>query len=202
MCASDLHRSALRPEQKKILLGIARQSMETAVRREPRPRAVTSDPDLLRPAGAFCTLTIEGELRGCVGFFEPVHPLIESVSRASLKAALEDHRFPPVTESELRSILIEVSVLSGKEAIRSPDEIEVGRDGLILESPSVRGLLLPQVAAENGWDAKTFIVHLFRKCGLGPSPIDAPGITISRFEAEVFSELPHPGEPARGQEQP
>jgi len=178
--------------------------METAVRKEFRRSLDTVDPgkpgtvdnsDLMRPAGAFCTLTISGELRGCVGFFEPVHPLIESVSRASVKAALEDHRFNPVTEPELRSIRIEISVLTDKEAVRSPDDIVVGRDGLFLETSSTHGLLLPQVATENGWDAQTFVAHVFRKCGLRPSPIDAPGISIFRFEAEVFSETAPPGDP-------
>jgi len=155
-----------------------------------------ADPGLMRPAGAFCTLTISGELRGCVGFVEAVHPLLESVARASVKAALEDDRFPPVIVSELELIRIELSVLTAREEVRSPDEILIGRDGLILETASARGLLLPQVAIEHGWDADTFLVHLFRKCGVRPAPIDTPGIRVFRFGAEVFSE-PRSGSPGR-----
>jgi len=168
--------------------------MEAAVRKRPWASTgsgipdVTGDARLMEPAGAFCTLTIAGNLRGCVGFLEPVHPLVESVARASVKAALEDERFLPVEEPELALIRIELSVLSRKEPVGSLDEVLVGRDGLFLETDSARGLLLPQVAKENGWDAGTFLVHLFNKCGLRPSPIDAPGVRVFLFGAEVFSE--------------
>ena len=82
--------------------------MDAAVRKEAPPPHDTSDPLLLLPCGAFVTLTISGELRGCIGFFEPVHPLVDSVARAAVKAALDDHRFTPVRPSELPQIRIQI----------------------------------------------------------------------------------------------
>jgi len=194
MGASDLPRRGLRADQREFLLGTARQSMEAAVRKRRFSSPGTRDNTLLRPAGAFTTLTVSGELRGCVGFIEPADSLVETVARSAAKAALEDHRFLPVTEAELDSIRIELSVLSGRLPVRSQDDIVIGRDGLVLETPSARGLLLPQVASSNGWDVPTFIANLFRKCGLPVSSIDAPGISVFRFTAEVFSETGAPGE--------
>ena len=178
----------LSPAQKNFLLLTGRSSMEAAVRKVAPPSHETAHPLLLKPSGAFVTLTISGELRGCIGFFEPVYPLVESVARASVKAALDDHRFPPVRPSELSLIRLEISVLSGKTPIESLAGISVGRDGLYLETDAAHGLLLPQVATEYRWDAETFLVHVFRKCGLSPAPIGTPGVTVYRFTAEIFSE--------------
>ena len=162
--------------------------MEAAVRDSAPPAREASDPALLDHCGAFVTLTIGGELRGCIGYFEPVHPLIDAVEGAAVKAALDDHRFPPVRPGELPRIRLEISVLSSKVPVHSLDEIVVGRDGLYIEADIARGLLLPQVAVEYRWDAERFLHHTFRKCGLPPAPIGAPGITLFRFTADVFSE--------------
>jgi AmmeMemoRadiSam system protein A len=178
----------LTPAQQEFLLRAARSAMEAGVRRTVLPSHATADPVLLSHSGAFVTLTVSGELRGCIGYFEPVYPLVETVALAAVKAALDDHRFPPVRPGELPRIRIAISVLSGKIPVHSLDEIEVGRDGLYIETDAARGLLLPQVASEYRWDAETFLIHTFRKCGLAPLPIGAPGVTVSRFTADVFAE--------------
>jgi len=187
MDGSEIPPTGLSDGRKKILLDVAKRSIGAAVRDEPAPVFDRSDAGLLRPAGVFCTLTTGGELRGCVGFVEPVHPLLDAVSLASVKAATEDHRFTPVSRSELPLIKIELSVLGPRERVLAASAIVIGRDGLYLEAPSARGLLLPQVAVENGWDVPEFIRQVFRKCGLSPMPIDAPGIALYRFAAGVFS---------------
>ncbi len=178
--------------QRTFLLQTGREAMEAAVRAVPPPARPTTDPRLRQPCGAFATLTISGELRGCVGYPEPLHPLVEAVARSSVKAALADHRFDPVVPDELRLIRLELSVLSSRVPIGSVAEIEVGRDGLCLEQGNVTGLLLPQVAVEQGWNAETFLRMLFRKCDLPPLPPGTPGLSLYRFTAEHFSGDPPP----------
>jgi AmmeMemoRadiSam system protein A len=178
----------LSPAQQQFLLRTGRGAMEAAVRHQSLPDHVTDDPALVERVGAFVTLTAAGELRGCIGYFEPLFPLVDAVARSAVKAALDDHRFPPVSPPELGRIRIEISVLSVKSPVESLSDIEVGRDGLYIESRAARGLLLPQVATEYRWDAQTFLAHTFMKCGLSPVPIGTQGVCVYRFGAEVFSE--------------
>ena len=105
-----------------------------------------------------------------------------------MAACSSDPRFPPLAPTELDSIDIEISLLGPTETISGPQEIVVGRDGLIVERGRQRGVLLPQVAAEWNWDAEAFLAHTCRKAGLPP---DAwrQGASVSRFEAEVFGEI-------------
>lgn len=164
--------------------------MEAAVRKHAPPPRISGDPLLLSPSGAFVTLTVAGELRGCIGYLEPIQSLLDTVAGAAVKAALDDHRFPQVRPEELPGIRLEISVLSGKIPVASIDEIVVGRDGLLVETDAARGLLLPQVAVEYRWNAETFLVHTFRKCGLAPVPVGTPGVRVYRFTADVFPEGP------------
>ncbi len=166
--------------------------MEAAVRAMPPPGRPTTDPLLQQPCGAFATLTISGELRGCVGYPEPIHSLVDAVALSSVKAALDDGRFSPVEPAELPLIRLELSVLSPRLPVESLSEIEIGRDGLYIAAGGVTGLLLPQVAADNGWDAPTFLRMLCRKCGLARMSPRAPGVSLYRFSAEHFSEVPEP----------
>ena len=142
---------------------------------------------LARPGGAFVSLHMHGELRGCIGHIEPTEPLGRVIRRCAVAACSTDPRFAPVTPSEFPRLAIEISLLGPLERIAGPDEIEVGRHGLVVEKESQRGLLLPQVAREWGWDAETFLAHTCHKAGL---PRDAwnRGACVWRFEAEVFSE--------------
>ena len=134
------------------------------------------------------TLHKRGELRGCIGHIEPTEPLGRVVPRCAVAACSSDSRFPPVAAGELDVIDIEISLLGPLEAIAGPQEISVGRHGLVVERGWRRGLLLPQVAAEWGWDAETFLSHTCLKAGLAH---DAwrKGAQVWRFEAEVFSEV-------------
>lgn len=178
----------LTSEAKLRLLAIARRSVESAVRKE-RPPDLAGEPEELRELrGAFVTLKIHGSLRGCIGYIEPVKSLAEAVSDVAEKAALEDPRFPPVTRAELGEIEIDVSALTPRELMKSPDEIEIGKHGLIVELGYSRGLLLPQVATEYGWDREEFLAQTCWKAGLPPEAWKDPRARVYLFSAEVFSD--------------
>ncbi len=139
-------------DQKRRLMEVARQALHAAVAGEPAPNLSTNDPELLKPRGAFVTLKKAGQLRGCIGYIEPRVPLIEAVADNARSAALHDPRFPPVTPQELPDISIEISALTPLEPVADVEEIEVGRHGLVISRGPYRGLLLPQVPVEWGWD--------------------------------------------------
>jgi hypothetical protein len=140
-----------------------------------------------RHAGAFVSLHRHGALRGCIGHIGADEPLASVIGRCAVAAAMEDPRFPPVRPDEVPDLDVEVSVLGPVEPVRDVREIDVGRHGLIVEQHGHRGLLLPQVATEHGWDRDAFLDHTCVKAGL---PRDAwkRGARILRFEAEVFGE--------------
>lgn len=174
--------------QRAALLGIARWSIESCLSGEASKRATLEDPNLTRPGAVFVTLTRKGKLRGCIGYSEPLYPLHEAVARCAVAAATQDLRFSRITEEELPDLEISVSVLSPLRKLEDIEKLEPGRHGLMVIGKEHRGLLLPQVAAECGWDRKTFLAETCRKAGL---PLDAwkgEGVEILVFEAEVFSE--------------
>ncbi|ADG13462.1 AMMECR1 domain protein [Methanocaldococcus infernus ME] len=146
--------------------------------------------------GCFCTLHTypERELRGCIGIPEPIMPLIEALREAAL-GSIRDPRFPPVTLEEMDHIVIEVSILTPPQLIEvsNPKEylekIKIGEDGLIIEYGPYRGLLLPQVPVEYGWDVEEFLAHLCLKAGLPPDMWLVEGVKIYKFQAQIFEEL-------------
>jgi AmmeMemoRadiSam system protein A len=142
-----------------------------------------------RVGGAFVTIHHRGELRGCIGHVEADEPLAKIVAQCAVSACSSDPRFRPIGRDELGEIDVELSLLGLFEPIAGPEDIEIGRHGLLVERDRRRGLLLPQVATEWKWDAPTFLAQTCRKAGL---PADAwkSGATVSRFEAEVFSTGP------------
>ena len=144
-------------------------------------------PHMEEKRGAFTTLHLEGELRGCVGYVIAVYSLYQTVAETAVAAALHDIRFPPVTAEEAPRLKIEISVLSPLCPI-SPEQIEIGRHGLVITYGTRRGLLLPQVPLEHGWDRLTFLEQTCLKAG---SPPDAwrRGAVIEAFTAEVFAEI-------------
>jgi AmmeMemoRadiSam system protein A len=170
---------------RQALLQLARESIAAHLAHNPLPQATAESAS--RPGGAFVTLHNHGELRGCIGHIEATQPLGEIVSRCAVAAATEDPRFPVVVADELNELDIELSLLGPLEPVSSLDDIEVGRHGLVVEMGWHRGLLLPQVATEWGWDRETFVAHTCQKAGL---PRDAwkQGARLLRFEAEVFGE--------------
>jgi AmmeMemoRadiSam system protein A len=145
-------------------------------------------PHLAEPRGAFTTLYLHGQLRGCVGYVFPTNSVYRTVAETARAAAFEDTRFHPVTLPEAQQLEIELSILSPPQAI-SAEAIEIGRHGLLISLGVRRGLLLPQVPVEHNWDRITFLEQTCRKAGL---PIDAwkdgwkNGAKIEAFTAEVF----------------
>jgi AmmeMemoRadiSam system protein B/AmmeMemoRadiSam system protein A len=172
---------------KATLLKLARQSIEANLAGKPAPDIKITSPRLREEMGAFVTLTRNGELRGCIGHIIGTQALYKTVQEMAVAAATEDPRFPPVSAGELRDIAIEISVLTPLRTVSDPAEIEVGRDGIYIEKGFYRGLLLPQVATQYGWDREEFLDHTCLKAGL-PAGCWREGATIKAFSAQVFNE--------------
>ena len=186
-------------EERMLLLRLAHDSISSALQhRELSLEPPT--PHLAEPRGVFTSLYLrrvreedqpkeehhEAELRGCVGYVLPTCAVFRAVAETARAAAFDDNRFSPVTQEEAPHLEVELSILSPPQAIR-PEEIQVGRHGLLISGHGRRGLLLPQVPVERGWDRTTFLEQTCRKAGL---PLDAwqNGATIEAFTAEVFGE--------------
>ncbi|MBI1806318.1 MAG: AmmeMemoRadiSam system protein A [Ignavibacteria bacterium] len=183
-------KAMLSETEKQFLLHVARNSIECAIRNAHLTVSETVIPSLIEPSGAFVTLRIGNKLRGCIGYIDAVKPLLETVEDAATKSALDDIRFLPVEPEELPNITIEISVISPIVPIRSIDEIEIGKHGLVIVYGTHRGLLLPQVAVEHGWDRETFLSQTARKAGLPLYLWKDPEAKLFSFTAEVFSEQP------------
>jgi len=168
------------------LIRLARQALEESVRHHRLSKTQEPQGMLCDQGGAFVTLHKAGRLRGCIGYIEAARPLYQTVRECALAAALHDPRFSPVTPDELDSLRLEISVLSPLTEIR-PEQVEVGRHGLLISRGFQRGLLLPQVAVEWKWDRERFLAETCLKAGL---PRDAwkQGATLQAFTAQVFSE--------------
>jgi AmmeMemoRadiSam system protein A len=174
-------------EERKLLIGAAHQAILYSL--EGREISLTMPSQHLSEArGVFTTLYRGGKLRGCVGYPTALLPLYRTVIETARAAAFDDPRFIPVTLSEARELQVSLSVLSPLEPIAAED-VEVGRHGLLISDGPERGLLLPQVPVEQGWDRITFLEQTCRKAGL---PLDAwrVGATIEAFTAEVFGDEP------------
>ncbi len=179
---------SLTEDEKKELLEIARKSVEAAVKREPLPEIEPRNPRLEEPWGAFVTLKKNGQLRGCIGYIVGLKPLYQTVQDVAVSAALNDPRFPPVTPDELPQLSYEISVLTPLKRVSNIEDIEVGRHGLLIKKGYYQGLLLPQVAVEEGWDKYTFLDHTCLKAGLPVGCWRDPDTEIYSFEAIVFSD--------------
>jgi AmmeMemoRadiSam system protein A len=177
----------LSEEQKKFLLGLARQTIETKLRTDIILKAEVEDKMLLNKRGAFVTLKVDGELRGCIGYPLPYKPLAEAVAGMAVAAATQDYRFQPLNEEDLTSLKIEISVLTLPRRIKDIREIEVGKHGIIISKGFNKGLLLPQVPLEYNWDLETYIRHGCMKAGLDEYEWKKK-VEIEVFEAQVFSE--------------
>jgi len=172
-------------EERTLLLQLAHESILSAL----EDREISVDPPsphLAEPRGAFTSLYLNGELRGCVGYVLPVSSVYRAVIDTARAAAFEDTRFDPVTMEEARRLEVELSILSPPHPV-SAEEVEVGRHGLLVSMAGHRGLLLPQVPTERNWDRITFLEQTCRKAGL-PSEAWQTGALIEAFTAEVFGE--------------
>lgn len=174
-------------EDRPALLQWARTAVVEAVSRERLPADIPQHGIFLEKRGVFVTLHVRGRLRGCIGVVETEETLGESIMRCAAGAALRDPRFSPLQTQELGELHIEISLMSAPVPIR-PEEIEVGRHGLIIVSGASRGLLLPQVATEHRLDRQQFLEETCRKAGLHPEAWDQEGVQILGFTCEIFSE--------------
>jgi len=178
----------LSSEQRELLLNLAREAIASHLGDRDAPEAATDDRALGELRAAFVTLEKEGRLRGCIGYSEPLYSLQEAVARCAVAAATQDHRFEPVTLEELPDISITVSALTPLKKLEKTDDLQPGRHGLLIAEKGRRGLLLPQVAEERGWDRKTFLKETCRKAGLPTDAWNEKDAEIFVFEAEVFGE--------------
>lgn len=163
----------------------------------PEPEKI-HDPVLSEKCGVFVTLNVHVKgaygLRGCIGLPYPTSPLIDAVMEAAESSAFNDPRFPPVQPDEMSGITIEVSVLTPPELIEVEDPLEysshvkVGRDGLIIGKGWRRGLLLPQVPIEWGWESVEFLSQCCVKAGLSPDEWKKRGTEVYKFQAILFKE--------------
>jgi AmmeMemoRadiSam system protein A len=174
--------------EKHRLLELARTALEEAVRSGRMSQATEAAEALRTPCGAFVTLYKGKRLRGCIGYIEAFRPLCATVRECARAAALEDPRFEPVVPAELPSLHLEISVLSPLVDV-APQDIEVGRHGLLISRGAQRGLLLPQVAVEWNWDREQFLQETCLKAGLPPDAWQR-GARIQAFTAQVLKEPP------------
>jgi len=172
-------------EERNVLLKLAHESIGSALDQREISLEAPS-PHLAEPRGVFTTICLRGQLRGCVGYVFPATSLFRAVAETARAAAFEDTRFLPVTREEVPALEVSLSILSPLAAIQ-PESVQVGKHGLLVSHYGHRGLLLPQVPIEHGWDRLTFLEQTCRKAGLA---LDAwrHGAALEAFTAEVFGD--------------
>jgi len=179
----------LNKEEQETLLKLARDTIELFLKTGERIVFETDDPRMKVKQGAFVTLHKDGNLRGCIGYIIPMEPLCNTVIDMAIASATEDPRFRRVTIDEMKDIDIEISVLSIPRKVKNAEEIEMGKHGVIVTRGMRKGVFLPQVATETGWDRVTFLEHLCRdKAGLSKDAWKDPDTTIEVFTAQLFEE--------------
>ena len=174
---------------RRRLLQVARESLENFLENEKRTEFTTETPELLEKRAVFVTLKIldSGNLRGCIGQTEVRYPLIEAVAKTAISSAVNDSRFPPVTFNELPDLLIEINVLSPITTI-DPEDVEVGKHGLLINKGSYGGIFLPEVAVSQDWDRITFLDELCRKANLPKGSWRDSEAKLQAFESEAWEE--------------
>ncbi len=174
-------------EERKLLLKIARKAIEEYLKTGEKRYPEINNEKLKEPRGVFVTLHVNGKLRGCIGYPLPYKPLYEAVVDNAIHAATEDWRFEPIRLEEMKDLNIEISVLTLPKRIDNYSEIEIGKHGIIVSKGGNRGLLLPQVPVEQGWNLEEYLSNGCLKAGL---PFDEwkRGVDIEVFEAEIFRE--------------
>lgn len=174
--------------QRQALLALARDTAAHVARGEGAQAPGPAPDGLERPGAAFVTLRVSGELRGCIGSFEPTSPLWDTVREMAAAAATRDPRFSPLAERELPALGVDISVLAPPRRVRDVAAIELGRHGLEVRRGRRRGVLLPQVATDHGLDRETFLAEVCRKAGLPTDSWRDPHTEIWAVEAEVFGD--------------
>lgn len=183
----------LTQKEKEFLLDFARRTIARKLKIEDSTEttesdAVTIGPHISEKRGCFVTIHKKGQLRGCIGMFEANGPLWRMIEEMAIQAAFHDPRFSPLKSGEVKDIDIEISVLSPLRKIKNMDEIKVGEHGIYITKGFNRGVLLPQVATEYGWDRETFLDHTCAKAGLSAGCWKKTDAIIEIFSAEVFGE--------------
>lgn len=173
--------------ERQDLLRLALQAVTEAVSRGQVLADIPSGGIFSQRRGVFVTLHVGKRLRGCIGVVEPEEPLGDSVVSCAASAALQDSRFPALRSDELSDLQVEISLLSPPLPIR-PEEIEVGRHGLLISRGRQRGLLLPQVAVEHHFSAEQFLAETCRKAQLPPDAWRDADTNICGFTCEIFSD--------------
>lgn len=175
-------------EDKKTLLAIARGSIVNHLKGIEFEVSKPESGELLEKRGAFVTIKIKDQLRGCLGLISSKQPLYQTVADMALSASFKDTRFEPITLMEIDDLSIEISVLSQFDTITDVSDIQVGVHGIMLSSPLSQGLLLPQVPVEQRWDREAFLDHVCLKAGLPEKYWKNSDATIMTFTAEVFGD--------------
>ena len=177
----------------KFLVETAKESIKYFLKKGmtmPRPEdyPIELDEDL----GVFVTLNKNNNLRGCIGYAEPIKPAIDATIEVAIAAAFNDPRFKQVSDEEFDELDFEVTVLTKPEMIvvahykQYFDEIEIGRDGLIIQKGYARGLLLPQVAVENAFTTEEFLEHTCMKAGISADSWMDESCDVYRFQGQIF----------------
>ena len=171
------------------LLSVARQSLEYFLENGERIQFPTEIPVLLEKRAVFVTLRNKGngDLRGCIGQFKPRYPLIEAVAKTVISSALDDTRIPSLTLDELPDLLIEINVLSPLSQSK-PEDIKIGKHGLMINKGSKGALFLPEVAVSKGWDLHTFLDELCRKADLPEGSWQDREAKLYVFDSEAWGE--------------
>jgi hypothetical protein len=172
------------------LLAVARGAVLSRLGLAPFPALPEIGP-LAEPRGAFVTLHVAGELRGCMGTFRPVGSLAATVAKMAIAAASEDPRFRPVA-APAAGLHVAVSALGTPWPLADRRAVEVGRHGLVVKRGWQRGALLPRVAVEHGWSGEEFLRHTCLKAGLPPHSWEEVGCEVDAFLADEFGEEPAP----------
>jgi AmmeMemoRadiSam system protein B/AmmeMemoRadiSam system protein A len=178
----------LSPEARENLLALARYTAAQFLETETFPPFLTDDPAVLQPLGAFVTYTQDGELRGCAGRLEGDRPAYLNVQYAALAAALADSRFAPITSEELDGLTMEITLLNPIRQIASIEDIQIGRDGILLRVKDKAALFLPQVPLDEGWDLAQTLVALCRKAGLSDDAWQRSDALLYVFTGQWFGE--------------
>jgi len=172
-------------DNRRFLLGVAHEAVERLVKGRQQAKLLYDDPVLKQKWGAFVTLRVKGDLRGCIGSIVSDMPMPETIADMAVKSASQDSRFDPIGPAELKDIHIDISILGPLSEVRDISEIVIGRHGLVVEYRGRRGLLLPQVATEHNMDVPGFVAQTCLKAGLPPDSWKH-GAKIYKFAADVF----------------
>jgi AmmeMemoRadiSam system protein A len=180
-------KNVLSTEHQEFLLDVAHRAIKHSLDERKTLEIETEDAVLQEKRGAFVTLKVDDQLRGCIGYPIPHKPLIETIIDCAIAAAFQDHRFPSIETEELARINVEISVLTMPRKIEDVSEIKIGDHGIIISKGMNKGLLLPQVPGEWDWNLETFLNHGCLKAGL-PEDAWKKGAKIEIFSAQIFAD--------------